>query len=349
MKKSLSLLSTLLLMLLCACNITSDTSGVSNNQLIEDISTNDAFVKNFSSKFVDEQDFRYVEHSIEKRQTNIEKKEEIIHCTVKMENDYFSTIMSVIITYGYYDVGGWSIDNVEVVEKNTVPISAISVDAFYGEMIDCLSLDSSSRNWYERIVYTSEEEYYNRTAGWIHDSTVTSAEDFEIVDCSFFSGEYSPEEGHGSLTYYTSNVHVKIQSSLSVIEGKIVLIFDPQKGWRWAMEQAGLSGEKNYPMVFLENVQFGSYKEALGKFICETPEYMSLSLNRKIVEFEILSVDPNDNTLTYKDWYGREWKTEFDPVLGNFYIKDRFHNGMNMYYDSNRETWFSPYDYCTKQ
>ena len=121
--------------------------GASDEILLTDISNSDKLKSCFSSDFVEETPFEYKSHSITKRQTNFEQKEDIVFCKVIAENKYFNVTFDLELNYKYYDVGGWILEN--TTKTNTIPTAISPPDK---EKVEEFIL-SESKNGYVGYIF----------------------------------------------------------------------------------------------------------------------------------------------------------------------------------------------------
>ena len=126
MKRILSLLLTItIVFVLSACS--GARKGVSIEQIEADISElsvvkNGVIESEYTPYTVDSVE-------IEKRQTNIEDKEDIVYCNVVISNENYQTDLQIKQVYNYYDEGGWINDDSSVVSDTTMPLAPITKDS----------------------------------------------------------------------------------------------------------------------------------------------------------------------------------------------------------------------------
>lgn len=123
----MTLICFLFIFLSVACTESSGGNryGVSESQLKSDLEALviKGYCKNERYTVPDE----YVIESFEitKRRSNKEKKEDYICCRLTVENDFFRSYVEYSLLYNYYDVGGWIMDDKDIISKKTIPISPV--------------------------------------------------------------------------------------------------------------------------------------------------------------------------------------------------------------------------------
>ena len=156
-------------------------------QLRHDISEIESLKHCHRDEFVYDSEFELVDYSIIKRQTNAELKQDIVYCDVEMENQYFKVFLETKLTYNYYDVGGWILDDCTYQKKNIIPIAPAETG---------LVLNNISSVYY---VYEGEK--------YVHGLPYESGEfSFTWGDVSFDSDIYET-----TLTYYLNHNGVDIE------------------------------------------------------------------------------------------------------------------------------------------
>ncbi|NLB52238.1 MAG: hypothetical protein GX808_04780 [Syntrophomonadaceae bacterium] len=93
---------------------------VNESKIKSDLSGTD--IISYTDESGNPQQLTITELTIDKRQTYKDKKEDIIYCTVHMENPYVKNTAEVILKYNYYDKGGWIIEKYEIT-NNFNPIT----------------------------------------------------------------------------------------------------------------------------------------------------------------------------------------------------------------------------------
>lgn len=124
--------------------------------------------------------------NIEKRQTNKEKKEDIIYCSVEINNDYFQTTIKYKLVYNYYDQGGWILDENEIIDTTSKPLRGID-ESFLNNVLESdkchysitqhtTDLDAKTDTIYflgtgnHYTNYAMEEFTFDEEYGWISNS-----------------------------------------------------------------------------------------------------------------------------------------------------------------------------------
>lgn len=133
-------------------------SGVSETQIQEDVSNFDEVKYGIiSCDYVNSDGYQIESLEIEKRQTNIENKEDIIYCDVIIKNSSFESYINYKIIYEYFDEGGWLLQQVEIIEKTTKPLCGVETENIYIDWLDY----SDGFNRYELISYGNNFERSN--------------------------------------------------------------------------------------------------------------------------------------------------------------------------------------------
>lgn len=177
-------------------------TGVSMNQIETDISELPAITNGvIQSDYTPFATYTVDSVDIEKRQTNIEDKEDIVYCNVRISNEYYQTDLEIKLVYNYYDDGGWVADDHEIVSKNSYPLCGVDLDLcnivryensydYINPEIDnyTISQETDLDNQIDTLYITDEENHYTVTAsatftfdqnyGW---QTLNSNKNKEIV------------------------------------------------------------------------------------------------------------------------------------------------------------------------
>ena len=305
-------------------NSNSSTKGVSEQQFIEDVSKHKNVVHCFDSKFVESNDYIYKEHKIIKRQTNIEDKEDIIHCSILAESNYISVNMSVTATYGYYDVGGWVLDDLYVNEKEAIPLIAPSKNIIYNEFTSALQNKKNKHN----------DNEYEKSKSWINYLSVYSNESAN-ADCYVDLSDYIKELEFGEIKFNqaakTAQINVSFKSSLAKIQGYIPFGFNDKTGWFWNDSSVK---ESLKPYIVYKTSSIENYKEAIGIFRGRLNQWDSIS------EFEIFEINEKNITYAFLTGWNPEVKrtATFDPISGEFWV-----NGHCFMYNPNIKSWEEVY------
>ena len=227
MKKVLLVVYTsLVLCMLTACS----KSSVSQKQIEEDILSQDAIQNCFTTDFVSSSEVELTEVEILKRQTNVDEKEDKIYCDIQMKNKYFSATLNAEVFYGYYDEGGWLIDEFNVNDLTIEPIKAPDKELVFDYLIG--KIDSTD-NAYMKVDCLYEEKEYELNYGELSSN-----------DIVLNSGN-------------TAKFNVVYTSPVLEVHGSYVLTFD---GTKWIFDL-----ENN---TFVVDDYEADYSEALGSFEC---------------------------------------------------------------------------------
>lgn len=102
-------------------------SGVSMNQIETDISELSVVTNGvIESEYTPFTPYTVDSVEIEKRQTNIDDKEDIVYCNIVISNEYYESELYYELIYYYYDDGGWILQRENCIEKFVRPIAAIN-------------------------------------------------------------------------------------------------------------------------------------------------------------------------------------------------------------------------------
>jgi len=225
MKKIILVVYTsLVLCMLMACS----KSSVSQRQIEEDILSQEEIQNCFTTDFVSSSKIELTEVEILKRQTNIEEKEDKIYCDIQMKNKYFSATLNAEVFYGYYDEGGWLIDEFNVNDLTIEPIKAPDKELVFDYLIR--EIDSTD-NTYMKVDCLYEEKEYELNYGELSSNDIVLNSD------------------------NTANLNVVYTSPVLEVQGSYVLTFD---GTKWIFDL------KNN--LFVVDEYKADYSEALGLF-----------------------------------------------------------------------------------
>ncbi|MBQ2934170.1 MAG: hypothetical protein IJE02_06130 [Clostridia bacterium] len=137
MKKTLALLIALC-MILCisACGENKKTKdekeyGVSKEQIEDDIS-NLTTVKNGILKNTVAGEYVINDVTVDKRQTNLDDKNDIIYCIVNISNEYYESSVYIKLIYNLYNGDVWTLDDDEYIsDKSTSkPLKCVEMSEF---------------------------------------------------------------------------------------------------------------------------------------------------------------------------------------------------------------------------
>lgn len=287
-----------------ACGGLSKTPAKTINADIERIIDDIDLENYFTSDFVYDSPYQYVESKLQKRQTNREDKEDIIYYDVKIKNEYFEIISTYKLTYNYYDEGGWILEETELEDEKVVPIKAAEADLIL-------------EKWNEKL------KYYNRTDYVYRDSTDFYGyfDDFHI--------EITDVESELNTENFQTRLHVDLTVSLSEMKGYIPLEFDSELGWE-IMDTNNEDEDETEVLCYYVTDLKCDYSKAEGTFIYESG-YAKYTLSFTIDEEKgivdtIYTIDYDTGTSSKT-----ENKYNFNPIEGAF--------ASIQYYDSNRDVW----------
>ncbi len=333
MKKLLFPLLTLLLLLSiagCSTNSPSNKStrpkdedpefGVSTQQLIEDISKNETIADCLSSKFIEDTPVEYVSHEITKRKTDEDDNTDTIYCSINIKEEYISAEIQAKMSYSFYDIGGWVLDNVLIEDYVLTPLKAANADMIISEAQGILEKaedpfpfdDSYPRRhpdttWICRIKYHYSEDAV---------CTQPYGNDLSIYTYNFriINNEFLPECNDTRL-------HISLTSSATDLNGYFPLSFDSQKGWDWKTKNLGVTQKYFWPAIILTDTNTDNLQTLCGFYTVET-EILALKITEINEHTHTISYVLYDyyssiygNTLTYNE------TVDFDPISTCFMIK----------------------------
>ncbi len=182
----------------------SKLSGVSMNQIESDISELSVVTNGvIESEYTPFTPYTVDSVEIEKRQTNIDDKEDIVYCNVVISNEYYQTDLQIKLVYNYYDDGGWIKDGSSVVSDTTVPIAPIPKDSV------------------DKITVTALKTKIDLTSSYITDITL---DDDSYTYTSTINYKYSDDrfvvEGYAT-TYFENNEWSMIRSDDFVLSSAV--------------------------------------------------------------------------------------------------------------------------------
>lgn len=241
MKKKIYLLYIIGLIVLC-CGCGKETQKESNNMEIE--SEDETLKKPDEEKMLD--DLKEKQGNIITFLDNKQKitipivsmtidraKEEdglyIAYCTLELKNDYYDAKVTYSLIYGYYDIGGWQIDEVKEESRNITPlkpddtivleyIKSIRItDELYDvtglKMVDYEAVNGEEHTWkcnfnevflrkYANICYMDSIEcHFDSENGW----------DFGKINTSYSSADMSKlteKRFYGEYSGFTVNIEI---------------------------------------------------------------------------------------------------------------------------------------------
>lgn len=200
MKKIPVLLLFLMAIFLFGCR--SDT--VSKGDIMLDVEQQESLQTCFRSNFVSESQFRVEDLEIDKRQTNLDDKTDLIYADIIIINDYFRISLSSELEYNFYDEGGWTLDNSIYNVEDIQPINCPEIDLVKAK------LDEESA---ENIVIQG-----------------VVGEDSIDLDYETYTWKEAELKTDTCVYYLESNTKV------SQIKAHVELIFDKNDGWKYKEE-----------------------------------------------------------------------------------------------------------------
>ena len=295
----------------CGC---SEEIGASDELLLNDISNSSKLKSCFSSDFVEETPFEYKSHSITKRQTNFEQKEDIVFCKVIAENKYFNVTFDLELNYKYYDVGGWILEN--TTKTNTIPTAISPPDK---EKVEKFILSESKNGYvgylFEKFTTPSYENGYPDFIGTMKGNN-SDAETRRIYlengDTTFGDITLNKEGQYALL-----NTTIKTENIL-LLKGNFRIFFDKEKGWAFTKirrKPRGSYSAKYYSFpVFEITTKTFDYSSTEGKctytwygkenvYIVKNvnPETFTLVFDNEIHKFNPFRINNLTNSLTDSD------------------------------------------------
>ncbi|MBQ3074257.1 MAG: hypothetical protein IJD19_06335 [Ruminococcus sp.] len=235
----------------------------------------------FTSDFVYESDFKHIGSELNKRQTNIDNKEDIVFYDIKIANDYFEIIYTYKLLYNFYDEGGWILDDYSLEDKTITPIKAAEADLILEQ-------------WNEKRYYVNHTEYtldgYKEFYGSFNDHSAEMGESICVLDA---------EKAHTILT-------LDVSCSLSHATGNITLDFDKENGWKFS-ESSDDKYSDLVPYLSVTDLEC-DYSIAEGDFSYtngDTEYTLSITIDEK-------------NGVVNAIYRGSETTYDFDPICGIF-------------------------------
>lgn len=238
MKRLLSIWYAVGLLIICAFFLNGcSNSGVSEAQIQEEVSAFDEVKSGIiSCDYVNFDGYQIESFEIEKRQTNIEDKEDIIYCTVVIKNNSFQSHINYMLIYDYFDDGGWLLGQVEIIEKRTTPLCGVHLDNIY---FDGLNFSEKFNK------YSSLNNNFDRD----NIQVVGRNTDLEI--------------GIDTIEYQYTN-------EKSIIKAQLIFQFDQNSGWKVISDENDYSMQ-NCPIV--KEISVDWEKIFVGTFECDASRY----------------------------------------------------------------------------
>lgn len=174
--------------------------------------------------FSDEQSYSLKTESVTIDKAKKEEKSYIVYCTAKQESKKFAAKNKYILTYNYYEVGGWILDECTIDEINMTPKCGLSkkkINEYISSMgysaVECIkskkTSDTSYTYDYSAIIeHPYMDAVYNITVtceytnfiGW----NITAEESFDHNDWSKVYGKWYTEFDDGD-NHFTCTLNVK--------------------------------------------------------------------------------------------------------------------------------------------
>lgn len=314
-KKWLSMCSIVLIILLLLSGCAK--SGVSQEQLENDIASLPELQSCFESDYVSHSNYTLKKCVVTKEQFNPDKKEDIIFCDVEVENDYFSVNLSFETRFVYFDKGGWKLDSYNFERTDCFATKEPDID----KLAELIFSSASTYDGYNRTPIRYE---YNGERNVIYGNAL-KVESVTLNDdkksCSLI------------VTYKSKCVDFKGTYTIDLLD----------TGWGKRMNE-------NEQCVPIPVTEFNyDYSNALGSF-----SWVNYS-NEYYADFTVHKITDNTITFSYhSDWgydvmvQGDNLTREFDPFSGTFdifnydkYPKDKHpdHYGMWVAYDGVEDNW----------
>ncbi len=299
-------------------------TAVSKKTIQEDIGNHESIKFCYYSGYVANDDFGLKQFEIDKRQTNLEKKEDIVFSTVTVENSYFNVELSVKSLYNYYDEGGWILDELEILKENVKPINPPDCESIIKDYNDKL-LNSESKE----LLYIINEDILKQSSASERLNTrhYNFKSKVEFIDCIFENS--------------TAVIKVFAESSTYKVYGNINLNFNQATGWTVENVYYDEEEEKSENYIELTNIDF-DYKKALGDYYYfpydsygSTETYFTLKIidiTENTIEYEYIA--PKDIILAGCENNIDHDTVEFDGVVGCLLA-----NYDTLKYDYENNTW----------
>lgn len=291
---------------------------VKDSQIKNDLMCNDSIINCFYSDFVQESEYELKKYDLVKRQTNKDEKEDIIFCSIEIENDYFNIVLDAELYYVYYDEGGWILEDISINNQSCKAISGPDMDLV-------LEYIKSSQPGYNYI-YTlgndnlAEKKYEGESFIVENDSTTGVAHYGELTykDSSY-------DENTATLT-------VLYKSPVIDIWGDYTLDFYPEvgqySGWVLRCYEDGFY--EGYPALEEDYSYFMKYSSvALG-------DYSGIII--KEIDNSGILIDSPKNGIY-------DAKLDFNPITGSFMLSCYDFDLTKIMLKNGYELWWASYEY----
>ncbi len=292
---ALLLLPVSILLLLTGCS----KKSVSEVQLKNDLLEHEEVQACFFSEFTKESTYSIDALEIIKEQINSKSKQDLIYCNFKIKNDYFNVELSAQCTYNFYDKGGWILDELNILEKSTIPISCADGQ----EVVDKILKESSDKYYKDR---TAINCLYNNTYKTLRHGTLS------VVDSAFDKEKMQ------------TKIFVCYKSDVIEVNGHYLLHFDNNAGW--VIESKHNSDEDKKIVMYVSDFT-ADYSSAIGNFASIPFE------KRNIIGYDLDVTEILNNSISYSikiDDYEASMNTfldsttlldDFDPLTGGVSLK----------------------------
>lgn len=295
--------------------------SLSETQVKDDLIKREEIQNCFSSDYTYESSYTLSSFAIEKAQLNSEKKQDIIYCNISVVNDYFNVDLYAQCTYNYYDIGGWILDDLSVLEKNVNPIRAAEGQELVNKVIN----ESPDDHYPDRIAVDTMD---GRSCISLRHGELS------LVDCVLYEDSM------------LTGINVCYKSDVLDVKGRYFLRFDSINGWR--IDSDSLYEEK---LVMMIDDYTADYSSALGKFT-------SVQVGgRNILKYDLDVVDISDDLISYKI-FTEGYETyeyvddpilmdEFDPLTGSVQLRTGTYEMFGYTLDSPLSRYYyNPIDDC---
>lgn len=252
MKKIAAIMLTLITVL-SALSSCSSVKLKKEAEIIQDMNENKTVKDGYISqcRYVENDDYTVETFEIMRRQTNMDKKEDIIIGNATIKNSYFSTDIVCKLTYNYYETGGWALDECEFLTDDTPPTSCplqgidtdriefegLSTKDYEGYKISCSYLDS------DRMI-AEEQDFSQSNDGWSTN-----------VLCVYYGNHYT-------------------------VTAKMYFVFDQKQGWIIDSNVHGMS--RNISAILTDITC--DFTALVGTFVKDTPNIADKNSDYLIID-----------------------------------------------------------------
>ncbi len=258
--------------------------GVSMNQIRTDIGEL-SVVKNgvIESEYTPFDPYTVDFVEIDKRQTNIEDKEDIVYCNVVISNEYYQTDLQIKLVYNYYDDGGWIADDHEIVSKNSVAVSGVDLNlckvAYYENDFNYINPNA------ENCTISQETDIINQT-DIIY---ITDEENHYTVDASAM---FTFDQNRGWQTL-NSNDNKEIVPKIYNV------VFDYDSVMKGDFETTGKAEAFGFEFPYERRLKITSYNNESGELQGSYYHYNSYNSSQYTAESFKTVLKKQDNSITF--------------------------------------------------